>query len=179
VAGFEGIRRRLRREENQESEDQVERLLADAASRLDEIASVSRAASVALRERTGDPSAPEELQLEEVQALIRTLVARIEEIEAEALRLARLLGRGHDQISHADEPSSRNGASAALPESADDHSGEDPAVAREQVQATVAQLAGAGASPQEIAAWVFREHGVVVSDRAMNEMIVAQGASAT
>lgn len=106
------------------------------------------------------------------------LVERIEAMHEEASRLAALLDRTEGRLAIRSSPPNTPGPSGEpsprFRRNGADREPNEP-VPIEQVRALVALMSGAGASRQEIAAWVFREHGVVVSDRILEEVIHTRG----
>jgi hypothetical protein len=131
--------------------------LADARKALGEVAAASgrAAASIRGRSRSPDGDAP-------AADLLDALAERVDAMREETARLARVLDRAEDRLTGRPQVNG-NGRPEAATE-------QDEAVMR-QVRSLVSLLAGAGASRQEIAAWVFREHGIVVSDQVIEEVV--------
>jgi hypothetical protein len=150
-------------------------LLADARERLEDIAATSSRASEAIRRKTGldRDELGDGTEHTAAQDLMASLVERIEDMHQEASRLAALLDRTEGGLaprpSPPDTPEPSGEASSSEQNGADREPSESVPI--EKVRALVATMAGAGASRQEIAAWVFREQGVVVSDRILEEAI--------
>lgn len=147
-------------------------LLAEARQPLDEIAQASSRASASIRQLAIDP--PKDVG--QAEELLGALGERIDAMEEEAQRLVRLLDRTAGRLAppvaeKAETYADHEHRNGVVPDA-----GEEGPVAIEQVRALVALLAGAGASRQEIAAWVFREQGVVVADDVMEEVVHHQQA---
>lgn len=160
----------------------MEPLLAEARKRLTEIVATSARASEEIRRQAGvgDQAAGKgDATPTPARDLMGALVERIDAMREEALRLAVLLDRtegrltgGADREAGPKPARDRTPGVRAKRPAGNRH--EDGPVPMRKVRALVARMAGAGASRQEIAAWVFREHGVVVSDRMVEEVVRAQ-----
>lgn len=136
--------------------------LAEVRSSLGVVAAASGRSSALIRARSaGNGSAAP------ADGLLSALAERIDGVRAEVGRLATLLDRAEGRLTSrasADEDGRPEGDAVAEPDD------EEAAAVMDEIRALVALLAGAGASPHEIAAWVFREHGVVVSDRVIEDV---------
>jgi hypothetical protein len=145
-------------------------LLAEAQSWLRNLALTSRTAANQLREKAQLAGRRHQSDTDgaiEPLDLIGELVERIDGMQREAERLAVVLDRTQSRLSALPE---RDGS---MEQGSDED--EDSPVRTEQIRALVILLAGAGASRQEIAAWIFRQHGVVVSNHLIDEVALEQG----
>ena len=154
-------------------------ILGEARERLSEIAVTSARASKALRHRAtiagGGPAGPPAAAAP-VRDLLEALVDSIEAMQHEASRLTALLDRTQSRLTRPSNGSTAepNGQSRAADGGDDDP---DEPVPMERVRALIKIMVGAGASREEVAAWVFREHGVVISDRMVEEAVRAEAAT--
>lgn len=131
--------------------------LAAARQALGEIAAVSgrASASIAQRRAPGQPPA--------VSDLLTALADRVKAIQEEAGRLATVLDRTEGRLPVRD-------VLTTDPDATEAEDGAEGSAEMEQIRDLIALLTGAGASPNEVAAWVFREHGVVLSDRVIDDI---------
>jgi hypothetical protein len=157
----------------------VIQLLEETRARLDTIATTSGAAADGIRERAlhgdteGDGEGSQALTLD----LMRTLADRLDAIQEEVVRLAAVLGRTRGGLAQASGRAEESPASSSPGGGHGTPDEPDGPVQIEQVTNLAKCMADAGASRQEIAAWVFREHGVVLSGQMVEEVVQGTGRS--